>query len=223
VSGATAGQDAVCFCGHYRSLHDTPDEADPNGGECIVWRQIEQGRLYCPCPAFRTATPDAGRAGDALREVMAEEVERHHDTVMGAPGRIHWLDCSCGWTAGELRKATGGMAGARERWKAHRIDALLALPEVQELQTLADFGRQVRAMHADATPDRPARRDNITALLARFADTHPEVQALLAAEKERDELRATVARVKALIAFYDRHEYASLNVDDLRGTLDGSA
>lgn len=33
---------------------------------------------------------------------------------------------------------------------------------------------------------------------------------------ERDALRATVARVQALVAFYDRHGYATLNVDDLR-------
>jgi hypothetical protein len=111
--------------------------------------------------------PDAGRAGDTLREAMVE-------LLWGSSVRL--ID------------ETHDM-----------VDALLALPEMQELRTLADFGRQVRAMHADATPDRPARRDNITALLARFAETHPEVQALLAAEKERDELRATVERVEALV------------------------
>ena len=38
---------------------------------------------------------------------------------------------------------------------------------------------------------------------------------------ERDALRAVVARVEELVTFYDRHEYSSLNVDDLRNTLSG--
>jgi hypothetical protein len=33
---------------------------------------------------------------------------------------------------------------------------------------------------------------------------------------------AKVRRVEALIAFYDRHEYASANVDDFRRALDGT-
>lgn len=73
---------ALCTCGHYQDLHDTPDEADPHGGECVVWRQVEYGRLYCPCPVFCAAAAvgqtGAGEEADDVHEQAVAAFEADH-------------------------------------------------------------------------------------------------------------------------------------------------
>lgn len=63
------------------------------------------------------------------RDRIATELERHRSTFMGAPSRPAWLDCSCGWSSGQLTKSTGGLTGAQTRWKLHRAEALLPILE----------------------------------------------------------------------------------------------
>lgn len=66
----------------------------------------------------------------AVREALAAELDRHHAIVMGAPGQLAWLDCSCGWSDGQMTKARGRLVGSRERWRLHQADAVLSVVRV---------------------------------------------------------------------------------------------
>jgi hypothetical protein len=117
----------------------------------------------------------------------------------------------------ELQAAVARFGIFAEEERVERVARALADGDAEDhgVYTWDEAGDE---LHGDY---RRAARHAIEALAP--ADERAEsVGIVVAALVARAELaEAAVRRVEKLLAFYDRHEYASLNVDDLRDALAG--
>jgi hypothetical protein len=149
---------------------------------------------------------------DGARERVAEELNRHRDLIMGAPDRMHWIDCICGWEGGQLAKATNGLAGGKDRWRLHVADELLSAvadttageAEVERVAAAlweAQQGVSVTpwAELSTLSPTRNSYRDYARAALAARSDGAQDdgLRGRLEALAEDDEAVTKTARARA--------------------------